>query len=499
MRLPQFPHQKAAFDKYWSVPAWAHFWEQGTGKTKQTIDEACQLYQVGKIKQVLVVAPNGVHRNWGKDELPTHAWDGIRHLNYVYNSSTAGKKQSERDLDLFLNKKNVDMRWLCMTYDAILTKKGSALAQSFCSSGPTMLVLDEAIRIKNPKAQRTKAIIGETRRRAGKVHSTPGLSDMCPYRRVLNGTPVSQGPLDVYTQVAALDDTFWQKHHMAGFPAYRARYALTRQMTSPGGRMFEIVVGYRNLVELQQILTKISDRVLKEDVIKDLIPKMYTKRYFELTETQENLYKNLRDEFIADFGDQIITTPDVLTRLTRLHQITCGYVALPDDEDGEYRAVPIPGANPRLEKLREIVHDATGKAIIFGRFRADIDSICQMLEEEKLGYRRHDGSTGTDERAEAITSFKNDPETRFLVGTEATMGEGLTLTQATTVIYYSNQYSLKTRLQSEDRAHRIGQKNSVLYIDLCAEGTIDEMIVKALREKRDVAQLIQGDPVKSWI
>lgn len=499
MRFPPFPHQRDSLAKHWHLPSWAHFWEQGTGKTKQTIDEACALRNAGKIQRVLVVAPNGVHRNWGTDELPTHMWESVCHTTYIYNSSSAGSKTAERELNQFLNTGLNSFRWLLMTYDAILTKRGAELAHSFCSSEPTMLVLDESIRIKNPKAQRTRAIVGETRRRAGRIHMVPGLSDLCPYRRILNGTPISQGPLDVYSQILALDRYFWDRHGMSSFAAFRARYALTRQMTSPGGRMFEIVVGYRNLVELQGIVAKISDRVLKEEVLRDLPPKLYKKIYFELSENQHKLYKSLRDEFVAEFGADIITTPDVLTRLTRLHQITCGYIGVLDENSIEYRAQAIPGPNPRLSALRDILQDVSGKAIVYARFTADVDAICRMMEDEKLGHQRHDGGCSATDRALAIESFKEDDGVRFLVGTEATMGEGLTLTQAKTVIYYSNQYSLKSRLQSEDRAHRIGQQNAVLYIDLCAQGTIDEAIVRALREKRDVAQLIQGDPVRTWI
>jgi SNF2 family DNA or RNA helicase len=148
-----------------------------------------------------------------------------------------------------------------------------------------------------------------------------------------------------------------------------------------------------------------------------------------------------------------------------------------------------------------VLEETEGKAIIWANYQRDITNIIENIIKvygpgSVVDYY---GLTPQEERQDNIKKFQNNPECRFIVGTTQTGGYGITLTQANTVIYYSNGYDLEKRLQSEDRAHRIGQTKSVTYVDLIAEDTVDEKIVKALRDKINIASEVLGEDLKEWI
>jgi SNF2 family DNA or RNA helicase len=179
----------------------------------------------------------------------------------------------------------------------------------------------------------------------------------------------------------------------------------------------------------------------------------------------------------------------------RLHQIVCGHVKL---DDG--RVVELP--NNRIKELMSIVEECDGKMIIWATYRHDIEAISKALKTEygMNSVGTYYGDTDTEERQRVLAEFqKPDSELRFFVGNPVTGGYGLTLTQASVVVYYSNSFDLEKRLQSEDRAHRIGQTRNVTYIDLIAVNTVDEKIVKALRNKIDIATQVLGEDIKKWL
>ena len=269
-----------------------------------------------------------------------------------------------------------------------------------------------------------------------------------------------------------------------------------------------MLIEYKNLPELHDMIKDDSSRVLKTDVL-DLPPKLYSKRFFDMSSKQQKLYEELRDHYIADLEGSNVSADLAITRMLRLQQITCGYVAVeeatcPDPDNPDYieyinKTVQIEEKNLRLKLLEEICETLEGKAIIWARFTNDIDMIMDMLGDKAV---RYDGKTKTDDRARAIESFQHDKDNdgaQFFVANAQAAGTGLTLTKATTVIYYNNNFKLADRLQSEDRAHRIGQEHPVQYIDLVANGTVDEHIINALVEKKDIAAIITGDEVKDWL
>ena len=218
------------------------------------------------------------------------------------------------------------------------------------------------------------------------------------------------------------------------------------------------------------------------------------KRNITLTPDQFKIYKQMKDQAIAMLNGKVTSTVNVLTQLMRLQQITCGHFTA---DDGSTQAIK----NNRITELMDVLEETEGKAIIWAHYQYDITNIIKEIVKiygpgSIVDYY---GLTPQEERQPNIKKFQDDPRCRFIVGTPSTGGYGITLTAANTVIYYSNGYDLEKRLQSEDRAHRIGQKKSVTYVDLMADDTVDEKIVKALRKKINIASEVLGEELRSWI
>ena len=324
--------------------------------------------------------------------------------------------------------------------------------------------MDESSRIKHPGALRTKAILK--------------FGQMASYRRILTGTPITKGAEDLYSQFRFLDP-YILKHD--SFYSFRARYCVM------GGFESKQVVAYQNLSELTRNIEGHSFRVLKRDCL-DLPDKIYQRHPVELSKNQRRLYDQMRKEFVAEMDGERVDSPLALTRILRLQQIVCGW--FPGD-DG-VKAID-EKKNPRLEALLDIISNIdSSKVIIWSRFRADQKVLECALKQLSVSYH---GGVPNDERATAVKRFQEDPDVRFFIGNPATAGLGLNLTAASYAIYYSNSFDLETRLQSEDRCHRIGTKNNVTYIDLEAPRTVDSKIIKALRAKKSVADLVNQDPV----
>ena len=218
------------------------------------------------------------------------------------------------------------------------------------------------------------------------------------------------------------------------------------------------------------------------------------KREISLSSDQRKLYEQMKKEALAVLNGKQVTTVNALTQLMRLHQITCGHFTA---DDGTTQRI----SNNRIGELMDILEETEGKAIIWAHYQWDIKDIIKEINKvygpgSVVDYF---GLTPQDERQPNIKKFQSDPKCRFLVGTPSTGGYGITLTAANTVIYYSNGYDLEKRLQSEDRAHRIGQKKAVTYVDINAQDTVDEKIVKSLRKKINIASEVLGEELRSWI
>ena len=467
-----YAHQLTALEKSWNQITFAYFMEMGTGKTKVLIDNAAMLYDKGKIDGVLIVAPKGVVKTWYEQELPIHLPNHIKNMTILWQSNIT-KGQREKLNSLF--KSDHDLHILIMNVEAFSTEKGKDFATKFLNSHRTLMVIDESTTIKNPTAKRTKNIIS--------------LSEISRYRRIMTGSPVTKNPLDLYSQCEFLSPYLLD---FTSYYAFRNRYAEMKTLHLRG-RSIQIVDEFKNLGELSNQLKGFSYRVLKEDCL-DLPEKNWTKRQITLTHDQRKIYEQMKETALAHLNGKVASTMIVLTQLMRLHQITCGHFTA---DDGTIQDIP----NNRFKELLDVLSEMEGKAIIWAHYQHDVKNIIREVvkiygEGSIVDFF---GLTPQDERQDNIRKFQDDPKCRFFVGTPATGGYGITLTAANTVIYYSNGYDLEKRLQSEDRAHRIGQKKSVTYVDIMAENTVDEKIVKSLRKKINIASEVMGEELKSWI
>jgi len=467
-----YAHQMTALEKSWNRETYAYFMEMGTGKTKVLIDNLAMLYDKGKVDGALIVAPKGVIGTWYNQEIPIHLPDHIENMAVLWQANIT-KKQQEKLVSLFEPEEQLHI--LIMNVEAFSTTKGVDFAKKFLSCHNTLMAIDESTTIKTPSAKRTKNILK--------------LSEDAKYRRIMTGSPVTKNPLDLYSQCGFLSPWLLD---FTSYYAFRNRYAEMKTLHLHG-RSVQVVSGFKNLGELSDQLKGFSYRVLKEDCL-DLPEKIYMKRNIKLSPDQNKLYLQMKETALANLNGKQVTTVNVLTQLMRLHQITCGHFTA---DDGTTQLI----ANNRIDELMDVLAETEGKAIIWAHYQYDIHAIIKAITKEYGPGSIVDyyGLTPQDERQPNIKKFQDDPRCRFMVGTPSTGGYGITLTAANTVIYYSNGYDLEKRLQSEDRAHRIGQQKSVTYVDLICEETVDEKIVKSLRKKINIASEVLGEELRSWI
>ena len=468
-----YAHQLKALEMSWNKEVFAYFMEMGTGKSKVLLDNFAMLYDKGKIDSVLIVAPKGVYKNWYDSEIPEHLPEHINRNVVLWRALIT--KEQKLKYDSLFEQDFTKLQIFIMNVEALSTKKGLGAAHQFLNVKKALFVIDESTTIKNPSAKRTKNILG--------------LSKIGKYRRILTGSPVTKSPLDLYTQCFFLDP--WLLGHQSYY-SFRTRYALMRNMNF-NGRSVNVVVGYQRLNELAESLKPFSYRVLKDDCL-DLPPKTYMKRVIQLTPEQKKVYEQMKKMALAELNGKVVTTMNIITQMMRLQQITCGHFKA---DDGSMQNIK----NNRITELMDVLEEVEGKAIIWAHWRHDIDTIVESINKQYPGsVVTYYGDTTTEDRQKAIKKIQ-DPESkvRFLVGTPQTGGYGITLTGASTMIYYSNGYDLEKRQQSEARIDRIGQKKPMTYIDIIAEDTVDEKIVKSLRKKVNIATEIMGEKLKAWI
>jgi SNF2 family DNA or RNA helicase len=465
-----FAHQLKALEMSWDKKVFAYFMEMGTGKSKVLLDNIAMLYDKGKINGALIIAPKGVYKTWHDEQIPDHLPEHIEKKIGLWQSNPDAKDMKQ------LFESSHDLHILIMNVEAFSTKKGKTFAAKFLSCHQSMMAIDESTTIKNPTAIRSKTIVD--------------LGKHVAFKRILTGSPVTKSPLDLYNQCFFLDP--WLLNQQSYY-AFRTRYAICKKI-NVNGRQIEIVAGYRNLGELSEQLKPFSFRCLKDDCL-DLPEKTYMKRVIQLTEEQQKVYDQMKKLALAELNGKLTTTVNAITQIMRLHQITCGHFK---SDDGSTQTLK----SNRLDQLLDVLSEMEGKAVIWAHYRYDIEVIVEAIKKEygDKSVVTYFGDTSTDDRQKAIKSIQ-DPNSpvRFIVGTPQTGGYGITLTGASTMVYYSNGYDLEKRQQSEARIDRIGQMKNMTYIDIIAEKTIDEKIVTALRNKVNIASQVMGEELKEWI
>jgi SNF2 family DNA or RNA helicase len=463
-KMKGYQHQDNALAASKNASRFALFMEQGTGKSKVTIDNFVQLFLEQQIDGVLITAPKAFYLNWFVDELPAHLPDWLPVRIHYWDADWTIKERKEASNILQAKDDVLDI--FLVNIEALATDRGIAFAEKFVKQHYTFMVIDESTCIKNHKAKRTKAAIE--------------LGRLCDYRRILTGTPMAKGPLDIYAQAEFLQKGLSGHSNFLSFKNYYANW----RRVEFGNRSYEKIDNYKNIPELQQKVASFSVRVLKSECL-DLPDKTFVNRYIEQTPEQKLMYTELKEEAMTFLSkESVVSSTSVLTTMMKLHQVNCGHVK---DDDGIIHHIP----NNRVATLMETIEVIDGKVIIWAHFQQDIRNIMAALIEEyginsAVSYY---GLTSIDDRKTNLERFKTDPKCRFFVSNE-TGSKSLTLIQSALSIYYSYSYSLETWLQSQDRNHRIGQTRNVLYISFVIRKTVDETIMKALRAKKNIADQV---------
>ena len=459
-----FEHQREALKRGAESKNFAYFMEMGTGKTKVSIDNASYLFTQNKIKNVIVIAPNSVYLNW-KKEIETHC-----SVDYKIMAHKVDKINSPMFND------PLQLTWYLYNVEAMSHKSGlKKVKEVLTAADETMMIIDEATTIKNRTAKRTKNIIE--------------LGKTVAYKRLLTGSPVTKSPLDLYSQVAFLDKSLLGH---SSFYTFRARYAVMHEIDM-GGRSVMLPKYYTNLEELEKNIKTFSYRCRKVECL-DLPEKLYTQYYINLKEEHQQAYDRLRKNAWAVIQNEEVSYSNKLTEILKLHQCVNGHVKTDDGKIIEFD-------DPKLDQLMEVIEENEGKFIIWANYIYNIEKIIKILQD-RYGIDSVVsvyGAVDAEQRIRNVKRFENDDAVRFFVGNPSTGGYGLNLVSASYVIYYSNSYNLEVREQSEDRAHRIGQDKNVLVIDLIVKGTVDEMIISALKGKIKLSAKTLGEEAKKWL
>ena len=436
--------------------------EQGTGKTKVTIDNAVYLYNMELLDTVYVIAPNSVYTNW-KKEIELHSSAN----NYIYQHKIDKKFYPKKD----------KLNWYLMNIEAFSHKSGYNKGLELVEQRglTTMMVIDESTTIKNRTAKRSKNVLK--------------LGKGVRYKRILTGTPVTKSPLDLWSQFAFLDEDLLG---FKSFYSFRARYCIMQSRPVGGNRRIEFPVSYINLEQLEEKILPYTHRVLKKDCL-DLPPQIWQRRNIYLSNEQRNAYEILKEHARVVIQDKQSSIHNKLTEIAKLQQVCSGFLY---SDDGKLVEL----SNAKLDELLNIIEEIEGKIIIWATFRHSIQKIEETLQK-KYGEKSVVTLYGdTKKRSEVVDNFNDPRGSRFLVSNPSVGGYGLTLNASSYQIFFNNSYNLEERLQAEARNHRSGQKaDKVTYIDLVAIKTIDEFIIKALKEKITISAKTLGEEVLDFL
>jgi SNF2 family DNA or RNA helicase len=503
--------QLEVLERSWNRKAWGLFCEQGTGKSKVLIDTTGLAFVKGWVEGLVVVAPDGVQRDWIDIHLAKHCAVPYRAAVYETHMTKKGKEAYERQL--YARDDAASLKVLTISYDTLITDRGEKEVQRFLNTFKSMLCVDESHKVSNAKAARTLCV--------------KRLSKKAYMRRVMTGTPVKNNPFSVYHQCEFLEPG------LLGFQTYtafKAQYAvmeapdsglvrhIQRKLVQKYGRqkaerMAPQIVSrdsegrpmYRNLEDLAERMSKFSSRVLKTDMF-DLPPKVYIQRTVPMSKAQAAVYEALASDCVAEYNGKTLTAELAIVRATRLQQITGGFF-VPDIDDtlwsDDRTPVLLDPTPPKLASLLDFVEeDPDAKLIVWARFKAELNMIANRLAElyGVPAVTRYWGEQNSNEKADAKKRFITDERCKFFVSQPQSGGTGLDGLQdvCTRQFYYSNVHPLVDRLQSEDRLHRGGQTGTVLVVDSVTSNSVDQAILNALRAHKEVADIINRDP-REWV
>lgn len=466
-------HQVGMLDTSWGLKASAWFAKMGTGKTFATIHLAFARWIAGEIDAVVIICPSTLRSVWRK-EFAKFATGPYEFRSHEQRSTWYDEYCRDTPRDR--------LQVLAVSVEGLGISAGlyDSVCQFYAQGKRIFTVCDESSRIKNPDAKRTERTI-----ELGKV------SD---YKLILNGTPIALGIQDLWSQYEFLDPNIIG---MGDYWAFKTRYIVK------GGYENKQIVGYQNVDELMAMVAPYTAVVGKE--VLDLPPKVMTERFIEITPEQKKLLRLIAKGSSPDPDAPYIKAENVLEKVLRARQVVGGWLPkgkiTMSEVDGEMfetvttELIPLE-KNPKLDGLLELIDDNFdgSKFIIWSTFVHEIEAIRDTLTKKygAAAVECYYGGTAMEDRSRIEDRYCNDPKMRFFIGHPTAAGLGLTLISGENdvMVYYSGTNAYIDRAQSEDRAHRIGQKNTVTIVDMIAEKTIDEVIVASIHGKMDVETFV---------
>lgn len=475
-RLPNYKHQQEEFDRFRDADARALLWQMRTGKTKATLDAVCYRHiDRFDIDGLLVIAPNGVHVNWIRRQLPLHMWDCVDYKAHAYVATKADRQYHMKALEEVLNYRR-GLAVLAINSESLMHDKVKAIIKRFLKKRRVFLVVDESHDFRSPGSKRTKTI--------------RGLARNCHVRRILTGTMASNSPLAAYSQYEILEK---EALGYGRFADFQARYASFIQKRTTDGRSYPMLDGFINQDELQERIAKWSSVVLRKDV-DDMPGLVLDEVTVGLSDVLDKAYKQLVKEFIIEFEDgSEVTAVEGGVRLMKLQQILGGFVV---DSAGQLRDLVTDEENPRLQALLAQVAQGDGKNIIWCKYQEDIRKVVRALRAAGRTVVEYHGAISSQKaRQEAIDAFMHDPKVTDFVGQPRAGGQGLDLSVADTIHWYSHTFDLIERDQANERATQIGGK-SIFILDYVVPDSVDGYILKTLERKRSVSDELTGEGLR---
>lgn len=458
-----FSHQKRALKKILDLDGRAALlMEMGTGKTKVAIDWAgIGFYNFGT-RKVLVVAPLSVLGVWPR-QIRLHSGAPAR----VFRLEGSTKDRISLLRKVVRSPRNDVLTYCIINYEGIWreTDRGISLRNLLIQWKPDLVVFDESHRLKSPTAKQSRA-----------AHQ---ISKVCRYRLILTGTAITKSPLDVFGQFRSVDDTIFG----VNWSHFKYEYGVW------GGFNRYQLKGYRNLRKLTKLVRDHSFRVKKEDCL-DLPPKLFETVPITLPDSIMRMYKQMAREMIVEIEDTHATAAIVLVKLLRLSQMTSGFLK---DVEGQIRLIDDTKLVTCIDLLDDLIEEEH-KVVIFVRFIQDIERLSAKLREKKVQHRILSGSVPPRLRDSIVAEFQSDPSVKVFISQIQAGSLGIELTAADACIFYSLDYNAANYWQAQDRLHRLGQDKKVTYYHLVAQGTIDQIVLRVLKDKGDVAEAILHKP-----
>lgn len=515
-------YQRKHLERMQNLAAYAVFFDPGLGKSKVFIDDACIAQGQGIVAAAAVVCPNSITSNW-EDEIAIHS--PVDADVFVYSP------QRKKAAAAWIAAPSQRMKWFIIAVESLSSGEGKKFLEAFLREQPASLGIDESSRIKSHDATRTKVM--------------QQMAPLAPRRRILTGTAFTQGIQDGWSQYNVISPRI-----LNGMNYFAFRNFFCQMAPIPGGVVLDatgkpaldaqgkqiprlgpdgkplkpkgqMIVGAKNedlLVDLTAYYTGLER---KEDCL-DLPPKVYQTRKIEPSAAQLKAITELTKSGMTEVDGGMMSFTNVLVKYLRIQQLCGGFATVEDDlarvfgqqndigvdeffealERGEApvllkkfekcRVTPLPGVNPKIEEMLQVIEETPGKILIWCRFRPEIEAVHAALSRvhgPQSAVQFH-GDCDNDERTLARRRLQSDPECRFFVGQSRTGGIGITLTAAESAYYFSNDWSLETRIQSEDRNHRIGTTGTVVYTDFILDypKSLDQRILTALRSGRSFVE-----------